>query len=575
MSRILRLLAIIVALSLIAIVWFWWNRPKRVDMTANVPADSLVYLEANGLPDIAATITETDGWKQLAPYLAIKSVRRQNDWLSYFLKMTGIGPTVSVIATRAQMAFVLLDLSSISNGDTLEFKPVAALVVETHTSESRVKPAVKDLLSDFARRAYANPKFELVNLSEGEFFRWIAPDGQRRIVATFDGSVVVIGNDEKAVSACLAARRGQRPSALHQPELEAMRARLHASEALAFGYVSSANIARLVSEGAPLLLGKLSRGIELQNLLAGGAGKILGNVGWSARSFKGGIEDSYSVSLKPGVVMRLRPAFLSTDQGLQGAWEFLPAEVYSVTTYNLRDPSATWDSLNAAVSSQLDALSAVVFTAGFRALLAPYGIDEPDMFLKAIQPEVLTVRVDAQSDRALVVARIANANSLHQFVLRRFGANPRAERMGDNELVLAADDQYAASFAGNYFLLGSPEDVRRCLAARATQNAVTSSPTRLAALTHYLERPGNSSVVTYAKDNDRVRALIATLTTISGSRSSPSWEELDRIINELPYATTETSLGEDGFERRTRSPFGQFSSLVSLLAPEPVRPPAK
>ena len=223
-------------------------------------------------------------------------------------------------------------------------------------------------------------------LLESEFVRWIAPDGQRRIVASFDGSVVVVGNDERAVSACLAARRGQRPSLLHQAELEEMRSRLHASEALAFGYVSSANAAILVSEGSPLVLGKLADGGQLQKLLAVGAAKVLGNVGWSARSFRGGIEDSYSVTLKAGVVTRLRPAFSGTDQGLQGALEFLPADTYSVTSYNLRDPSAAWESINAAISSQLDTLSAVIFTAGFRALLAPYGIDEPDSFLKAIKP---------------------------------------------------------------------------------------------------------------------------------------------------------------------------------------------
>ena len=568
MSRILRLLAIIVVLSLIAIAWFWWNRPKLVDMGAYVPADSLVYLEANSLTDIAAAITETDAWQRLGPYLGVQPSRHSR-WLTYFIKITGIGPTASVIAARAQMALVLLDLNSISNGDTLEYKHLAALVVETHTSATRIKPTVEAMLTEIAGRTYGRPKFERLNLADGEFVRWIAPDGQRRIVASVDGSVVVVGNDERAVSACLAARRGQRPSLYHQVELEEMRLRLHASDALAFGYVASANTPRLVSESAPVYLGRLPA--ELQRLLAVGAAKIFGNVGWSVRSVKGGLEDGYFVSVKPNLVARLRPTFMGTDQGLQGAWEFLPADVASVTSYNFRDPSASWSSLNAAISSQVDVVSAVVLTTGSKALFEPYGIDDPSSFLKAIEPEILTVRLETQSEHALVIAKIADERTLHQFVLRRFGSKPRAERVADYEFVLSASEEFAASFSGSYFLLGSPEDVRRCLAGRGTHNTLTSSSTRLAVLTHYLERPGSSNIVTYAKDTERVRALFTTLTTIRGSRSSASLAEVDRIINDLPYATTETSLQEDGFERRTRSPFGQFGFLVSLLAPEPVR----
>ena len=570
MSRILRLLAIIVLLFLIASAWFWWNRPKRVDMGAYVPADALVYLEANSLTDVAAAITETDAWQRLGPSLGIQP-SRHSGWLTYLIKTTGFGSTSSVLAVRAQMAFVMLDLNSVGNGDTLEFKPLAALVVETHTSATRTKPTIENMISEFATRAYSQPKFERVNLAEGEYVRWIAPDGQRRIVASFDGSVVVVGNDDRAVSACLAAHRGQRPNLLHQPEIEEMRARLKASEALAFGYVSSVNAARLVSEGAPLILGRQSEGAQLQKLLALGAAKVLGNVGWSTRSFNGGIEDNYFVALKPGVVARLRLALRGPNEGRHGAWELLPADTYSVTTYNLNDPAAAWQSLNNALSSQVDALSAIVLTTWFRALLVPYGIDEPDSFLKAIKPEILTVRFEANSERALVIAGIADTGAMHRFVSRRFGSNPRTERVGDIEFVSSPDERDAASFAGDYFLLGSPEDVRRCLTAHVTHDTISAFPTRLAGLTHYLGTYQTSNIVTYSKDNERARALMTTLITIRGSRASVSVNEIDRLINDLPYAATETTLGEDGFERRTRSPFGQFAFLVSLLAPEPVR----
>jgi hypothetical protein len=569
MKRLLRVLAIIVTLLLIMAGWCWWNEPVPVDMAANVPADSLVYLEAESLTDIAAALTETESWKRIAPYTGIPAMKEKG-WLTYLIRTTGMGPTANVIATRAQIALVLLELNSTRSGDSLEIKHLTALVVETHTSATRVKSTVEGMLGEVARRTYGQAKFERLNLSDGEFARWLAPDGQRRIVASFDGSVVVVANDERAVSACLAARRGQRPSLLHRPELEEMRLRLHAADALAFGYVGSAHVPQLTSESAPRYLIGLPP--ELPKLLAASAGKLIGNIGWSVRSFNGGLEDQYFLSLNSGLAERLRPTFQSIDHGLQGSWEFLPADVASVSEYNFRDPAGTWDDLNAAISSQVDVVSAVILSKGSRLLFEPYGIDDPESFLKAIKPEILTIRLDTQSERALVIAKIADGISLHQFVARRFGSKPPTERVGDHEFVLSGDKQFAASFAGDYFLLGSPEDVRRCLATQGTSNTLISAPLKLASLTHFLKQPGTSNVVTYAKDNERVRLMISTLATIRGFHSSSSPDEIDNTINELPYATTETTLGADGFERRTRSPFGQFSSLLSLLPPSPVAP---
>jgi hypothetical protein len=103
------------------------------------------------------------------------------------------------------------------------------------------------------------------------------------------------------------------------------------------------------------------------------------------------------MSVKPAVVERLQPALRNGAVGQHRAWGLLPADTYSVTNYNFADPAVAWDALNAAVSSQLDTLAAVFFTTVSRASLAPYGIDEPDTFLRAIEPELLTARLDAAS----------------------------------------------------------------------------------------------------------------------------------------------------------------------------------
>jgi hypothetical protein len=565
MRRILRLLAIVLALLLITVAWFWWNRPRRVDMAAYVPADSMVYLEANSLTDIMHAIVETDAWRSLAPALAVKPGRSRDRWLESIARITGIGSTLSVMATRAQVAFVMLDLNANGNGDTLELKPLAALVVETHTANARIKPVIERLIGEFAQRAYGQPTIERGTLDGNEFVKWIAPDGRRRIVVSIDGTVAIVANNEQAVSTCLAVRHGQKTSLLSESEIQSMRARLGTGDALAFGYASSANAARLFSVGAPILFGKLPNDLQFQKLLAISAAKIIGNVGWSVHSYSGGIEDRYFVSLKPAVVALIRSGFTSATDDRDKVWKLLPADTWSLTSYNLSDPGGAWASLSAAASTQLDALSAFVVTSGFKTLLMPYGIDDPDNFLRAVKPPILTARLTDNSERRIVVAGIADANSLKQFVSRRFGPNPHIEDVGKNQLIMSEDQQFGASFVNDLFLLGTPEDLRRCLQEQPGQTLTSSLNT----ITHYSSTPDASNIVTYANDSDRVHALIGALRAIRGSSPSPVVSEpIESSFKDLPYAVTETTLGADGFEGRTRSPLGQFGRILSLLAPE-------
>src|SRR5258706_1747326 len=183
MNRITRLLAIILLLLLLTAAWIWWNHYQKVDMAADVPADSLVYVESNSLADIAAALINTEAWRNLGPSIGMKSNIRRNNWLTSLARITGIGSTQSVIAARSQVALVMLDLNSTTSDNTLDFKPLAALVVETHTSSTRIKPAIEDLVGAFARRAFGQPSVERISRDNHEFVKWKSPDGKRQIVA--------------------------------------------------------------------------------------------------------------------------------------------------------------------------------------------------------------------------------------------------------------------------------------------------------------------------------------------------------------------------------------------------------
>src|SRR5207245_7031219 len=141
-----------------------------------VPADSLMYLESNSLFDVARTLTNTDAWRNLAPYYGLKSDRWQNRWLTSIARTTGIGSAQTVIAARAQVAFVLLDLNLVSNGDALEVKSHQAMIVETHTSQIRMKAAIENLLGDLAQRTYRQTTLERIEKDKSEFSIWTSPE---------------------------------------------------------------------------------------------------------------------------------------------------------------------------------------------------------------------------------------------------------------------------------------------------------------------------------------------------------------------------------------------------------------
>src|SRR5438067_1107599 len=207
--RTRNLFVIIFALALLVVGWLWWNRPRPADMATYAPADALVYLEANSLPDILRELTSTDAWPALAAPAGLRTNFRQLGWLSRVAAWTGIGPAETVILSRAQVAVVLMGLEAAEEPEqSLHIKPRLAVIIETHTSRWRAQPVCEKLLDDFARRTYGETRAERKTAGDAAIVTWANPHGLP-LVAAFVDTVAIIGNDEAAVQACLAVRRGE------------------------------------------------------------------------------------------------------------------------------------------------------------------------------------------------------------------------------------------------------------------------------------------------------------------------------------------------------------------------------
>jgi hypothetical protein len=341
-----------------------------------------------------------------------------------------------------------------------------------------------------------------------------------------------------------------------------MRAQLQATSALTFGYVPTGKSARLLAVGIPILLGRAPGDSEFQRLVTNGAAKIFGSVGWTSRGYLTGIEDRYRINLQPSVVARLKPNF--APAGIASLMQrVVPSDVYSVTAYRFADPVAAWQSLKTAISSQVDALSTIVFSSLLKSALLSYGIDDPETFLGAVNGELLTLRLNQDSERSILVAGVRDRARLRELILKKMSVDRRTG--GEGEMFEESAGDFAASLDNEVIVMGAPIDVRRFMETRRATSVLSAD--KLKQMNFYASSPSAANIVTYTNDESRVHDFFAAIIMVKGARVSAS-PGIDEAISQLPYSVTETTLGEHGLERTTRSPLGQFSTLLPLLIPE-------
>ena len=370
----------------------------------------------------------------------------------------------------------------------------------------------------------------------------------------------VLGENHE-VTACSTGEEAQ-----HQ-----MRLQLDEAHALTFGYVPRGNSARLLGVGVPLLLGHAPGDSNFQRLITSGAAKVFGSFGWTSRAYLTGIEDRYLIALQPSIIERLKPTF-TTAKGDSQIQRVLPNDVYSVSSYRFAEPAAAWQSLKTSVSSQVDVLSAIVFSSVLKSALLSYGIDDADAFLGGADGELLTLQLDETDERAILIAGVRDRARLRELVTGKFGMRRLNEPAGESETFKDGQGEFMASFIDDFIVIGAAADVRRYVEGRRANAAILTTE-KLRRMTSYVSSPDSASIVTYTDDSDRVRSFLSAMIVAIGAQTPPG--HLDEVLSGLPYSVTETTLGDRGIERSTRSPLGQFSTLLPLLIPERLAPTKK
>jgi hypothetical protein len=547
------LLALGLLVIVLVAVWLWWSLPAKVDMADYAPADSLVYVEFNNPAAVVHAIQNSTLWQAAAPITQSKPASQSR--VAATAARAGLGPLPAVLFARAQVALAMIGMNTIEEENSLKVRPEFALIVETHTSKWRIKPAAVEAVKQLANFSYG-ASMCTERSADADYVECSVSGSERKVIGAVDGTLVVIVNSDNAVRSCLEARRGVRPNLRTDTEMVKVRSSVVSDKTLGFGYVSPTNSAKLFSWVAPLMILQSPGDQQLQQLLAVSAGKVLRGVAWTASSAPQGIEDRFLFSLDPGVVSRLQPAFTESEPD-EGFWKFVPEGFQSLTIYRNKAPATAWSSLSSAVSFKLDAVPAALFGTLLKSSLSVYGISNPKEALTVLNPPLLTLKPSESAAEAILVARVNDPDRLKQSlaeveILEGLESNPDAKK------------EFTAVFVNDYVLLGKTENVRAGLLA--IRKGVDADPKKYH---NYLSQASNERegvIVTFTNDEERVNNFLSTLVQLQGRKlSTQELESLRNVVRTAGVAATDTRLNAFGIERRTRSAFGQFSTLTSLL----------
>ena len=560
-----------IAILLLAIIllgcaaWLYWNRISPADLSAWAPADSLAYVEVNDLALLTEGVERTPAWKGLAPLLGAPQSLAPNRWLVRLARLTGIGSADALLFARSQVAVVLSGSEGTENGATLVIKPLLTIILETHTSQRRMRTAVERHLEDLAHQDFANPAFVRKQVSGFELNEWQSEDGARKIVFAFVNTTVLIANDENAVLRSIEAGTGRRAALSSQPEMDQLRRATDTPTAVLFGFVTQSGVRSLLqayalrAEGAG---GVSSDAVTKARLFSDTFGGIVRHLGWTTRFIEGAVEDRVSISLAEGVTDRLGRS-MTPDRAIDlAALPFVPADSQSVSIYSFHDTSGTWNDLSAVISAHADLIGAIAARPLMRSLLSAYGVVDAETFTLGIGTRVETVRIDEASP-AVLIAEVFDRPSIEKGIAERFGAHSGRETFAGADLITAPDN-WTAAFYENNFLIGPGEQVRRCLQARINGESISSTRAFREAQ-RFVDVSLPLTVLTFTNDSRAAVSFVDAWSRQPRSAFSTNAGAIAETSKALPLALSAAVVKSGSLEWTNRSSFGIGGAITAEL----------
>lgn len=549
-----------------AVAWVLRSRPRHADMAAYVPAESVAYIEANDLERIGDGLSRTEAWRVLAEPLQAPRQLISHPWLVSFARWTGIGSAESVLLARSQFAVCFAQPQATESGTTLTIKPVAALVIETHTSESRTRTTLEKYVDQLARASYGTDVVVIRKQVNGaDLQEWSNADNSRRLVLSVVDTVAIIGNDESIVTSCLDVHAQRHKSLSEDNQFQTTRRSVSDSRSLVFAYVPKTGIKLVIQAWALSRAGNSSEGASIAPIISNTFGNLINELAWTTRFDETGAEDHFLISLAEGVSQQASTV-TSTEPLNSIDTSLVPSDAISVTAYNLRDAKSFWSQLNTVVSSHSDVLGAIASRPLLQGLLGPYGIPDASAFFAAVGPRLEIVRLD-QNAPAVLVAEALDQQSLGKIAEMKFGRNPRVEQIGQAEMLVSVADNWSVAFVDRYFLSGPVDEVRRCVQAKAHTESIGS----LAGFSRAQSSVDMSLPIfslTFADDRSSAISFVEIFSKQERSAFSTNAAAVQKAAASLQYSASVTMIKDGSLKWTARSSFGLVGSLLTTFVPE-------
>jgi hypothetical protein len=209
-----------------------------------------------------------------------------------------------------------------------------------------------------------------------------------------------------------------------------------------------------------------------------------------------------------------------------------------------------------------------VFSSLLKSALLSYGVHEPEGFLRSVDGEICTFRLDRDGEHTMLIAGIKDREALRVLIAKSMKIQPGTREA--MELFADTEGEMGASVLKDVVVLGTLADVR----LYSEQILINASPDaeQMHRITFFTPLRDSSPILTYTDDSERVRRFFSTIMAASGT-AAEELVNLEPGIAKLPYSATQTRMVGQGLERITRSPLGQFSTFLPLVIPDERKSP--
>ncbi len=548
--------------------WLYFRRPEPVEIAGYVPESALAYLEINNLPKLAADITATRGWQQLAPAYGISNKLAflgQAENLGWLAGLTG--NKEAAVFTDAQIAVVVTGLEARAEA----IKPRFALIIISQGNDKALRAVIEKQLPGLANSLLGPTKLTVTEQAGLPVSIYQSTtDQQKELLSIQIKDTWILANNIDSLRDCISTKLKRQASMADNFYRQQAQPAIGV-DAAAFGFVTAEGVKRLLRLGTYLA----SNGILGKAALAGAVGEVFtefstrtcDGLAYSASFENGQLVDRYVTLFKPDLTDKLKE-IVKTSSAEAQALTVIPAAAQEATIYKVTNPSQTLEELEKAISARVDVAQSFLlhqFVLGVRE--AAFGAKAADLPNTAIGDEIASFNLTKEPiDRVWLIATRNRAplaqlseNILTQFQNKQIATISRENFNGFELLNSSEPSRGSAVFVGNFLALGQRDQLLRLIEANRAGQSLKTAPQFSAAA----KVAANAPSLSYSSVKEESGEMMTGLAKLAGTAVIPAQAPM---LDQLALSASATSIGDHGLLVESRSPFGNLPFLVSLLA---------